>query len=101
MLLVAVLIPAIFLMVLFSRRLAIRRAEQGGLGTGLLHTRLVALFSTIAAVPTVTVVIFASLLMQSGAEFWFSSRARTVLEQASKTSSIYEAEHRDRLRAGS
>ncbi|WP_300974598.1 ATP-binding protein [Sphingomonas sp. LHG3406-1] len=98
LLLVAVLIPAIFLMVLVSRRLALRRAEQGGLGTGLLHTRLVALFSTVAAVPTVLVVIFASILLQSGIEFWFSERARTVLQQAERTAAIYESEHRVRLR---
>ena len=97
LLLVANLIPAILLMVLLSRRLAVRRAEQGGLGTGLLHTRLVALFSIIAAVPTVLVAIFASFLLQSGLEFWFSDRARTVLEQAEKTAAIYENEHRLRL----
>ena len=45
LLLIANLIPAIALMVLFSRSVAIRRAEQGGLGSGRLHTRLVALFS--------------------------------------------------------
>ena len=82
LLLVANLIPAIALMVLFSRRLALRRAEQGGLGTGRLHTRLVALFSIIAAVPTVLVAIFASLLFQSGLEFWFSDKARGMLENS-------------------
>lgn len=98
-LLVAILIPAILLMVLLSRRLALRRAERGGLGTGRLHTRLVGLFSMVAAVPTVLVAIFASLLFQYGIEFWFSDRARTVLQQAENASSIYESEHRDRLEA--
>ncbi|MBA2772350.1 MAG: HAMP domain-containing protein, partial [Sphingomonas sp.] len=37
-------------------------------------------FSVIAAVPTVLVAIFASLLFQSGLEFWFSDRARNMLE---------------------
>jgi two-component system nitrogen regulation sensor histidine kinase NtrY len=80
LLLVANLIPAIALMVLFSRRIAMRRAEKGGLGSGKLHTRLVALFSVIAAVPTVLVAIFASLLFQSGLDFWFSHRAQNMLE---------------------
>jgi two-component system nitrogen regulation sensor histidine kinase NtrY len=80
LLLVANLIPAIALMVLLSRKAAIRRAESGGLGSGQLHTRLVALFSVVAAVPTVLVAIFASLLFQSGLEFWFSDRARGMLE---------------------
>ena len=79
-LLIANLIPAIALMVLLSRRIAMVRAERGGLGSGRLHTRLVALFSVIAAVPTVLVAIFASLLFQSGLEFWFSDRARGMLE---------------------
>ncbi len=80
LLLIANLLPAIALMVLYSRRVAVRRAERGGLGSGRLHIRLVALFSALAAVPTVLVAIFASLLFQSGLEFWFSNRARSMLE---------------------
>ncbi len=82
MLLIANLIPAIALMVLLSRRVAMARAEKGGLAGGHLHTRLVALFSVIAAVPTVMVAIFASLLFQSGLEFWFSDRARGMIENS-------------------
>jgi two-component system nitrogen regulation sensor histidine kinase NtrY len=67
-------------MVLLSRRIARARAVARMVGTGQLHTRLVALFSVIAAVPTVIVAIFASLLLQSGLEFWFSDRARGMLE---------------------
>ena len=93
LLLVANLLPAIALMVLFSRKLAMSRAERGGLGSGRLHTRLVALFSVIAAVPTVLVAIFASLLFQSGLEFWFSDRARDMLENASVIAqSVYKQE---------
>ncbi len=80
LLLIANLLPAIALMVLLSRNLATARAESRAIGTGRLHTRLVALFSVIAAVPTVLVAIFASLLFQSGLEFWFSDRARGMLE---------------------
>src|SRR5947199_10795478 len=80
LLLIAILLPAIALMALYARKMAVRRAEQGGLGSGQLHVRLVALFTAIAAVPTVLVAIFASLLFQSGLEFWFSNRARSMLE---------------------
>jgi len=79
-LLVANLIPAIALMVLYSRKVARQRAKREGLGSGKLHARLVTLFSVLAAVPTVLVAIFASLLFQSGMEFWFSDRARNMLE---------------------
>ena len=78
-LMVANLVPAIVLMVLLSRKLAHRRARREGVGTGRLHTKLVALFSVIAAVPTVIVAIFASLLIQAGLEFWFSDSARGML----------------------
>ena len=81
-LLVGNLIPAIALMVLYSRRVARQRAEREGLGSGKLHARLVTLFSILAAVPTVMVAILASLLLQSGLEFWFSDRARGMLENS-------------------
>ena len=84
LLLIGILLPAIALMALYARKVAVRRAEQGGLGSGRLHVRLVALFTAIAAVPTVLVAIFASLLFQSGLEFWFSNRARTCSRRRSR-----------------
>ena len=93
LLLIANLLPAIALMVLLSRKLAIKRVTNRGMGSGRLHTRLVALFSVIAAVPTVLVAIFASLLFQSGLEFWFSDRARNMIENTvSLARSSYENE---------
>ena len=93
LLLVANLIPSIALMVLLSRKIARARATSRGIGTGQLHTRLVALFSVIAAVPTVIVAIFASLLLQSGLEFWFSDRARGMLENTVQLAqSTYDSE---------
>ncbi len=90
LLLVANLVPAIALLVLFARRIARRRAAAAGVGSGgRLHVRLVALFSTIAAVPTLLVVIFASLLFQYGVAFWFSDSARTVLENADSVAQVY------------
>ena len=80
LLLVAILLPAIAVMALYARKVAVQRAERGGLGSGRLHVRLVPLFTAIAAVPTVLVAIFASILFQSGLEFWFNNRARNMLE---------------------
>jgi two-component system nitrogen regulation sensor histidine kinase NtrY len=57
----------------------------------------VALFSAIASVPTLLVVIFASLLFQNGMQFWFSERARVVLANAENVAQIYEQEHTARL----
>jgi len=97
LLLVAILLPAITLMALYARKVALRRAEQGGLGSGQLHIRLVALFTAVAAVPTVLVAIFASVLFQSGLEFWFSNRARTMLENASAIAQNVYAGEEDRV----
>jgi two-component system nitrogen regulation sensor histidine kinase NtrY len=98
-LLVANLVPAIALMVLVARRVALRRAAQSAAGgRGRLHVRLVALFSAIAGASTILVVIFASLLFQNGMQYWFSKSARTVLTGAESVSQIYEREHRERIR---
>ena len=85
LLLVANLVPAVGLIMLIGRRVAIRRAAQSpGGGRGRLHVRLVAIFSVLAALPMLAVTIFASLLFQYGVEFWFSDRARAMLDNASQ-----------------
>jgi two-component system, NtrC family, nitrogen regulation sensor histidine kinase NtrY len=97
-LLVANLVPAMILMVLIARRMAMKRAVNSPIGgRGRLHVRLVALFSTIATVPTLLVVIFASFMFQSGVQFWFSDRARTVLESAQRVAQIYVEENKERI----
>lgn len=84
LLLVANLVPAIALLVLLGRRVAKRRAAHSAIGSdGQLHVRLVAIFSIVASVPMLLVVIFASLLFQYGVQFWFSDGARGMLQNAS------------------
>ncbi|HYI48181.1 MAG TPA: ATP-binding protein [Allosphingosinicella sp.] len=96
--LVAILIPAMALMVLVARRLAMRRAANSPTGgRGRLHVRFVALFSIIATVPTLLVVVFASVLFQGPLQFWYSNRARTVLDSAEVVAQTYVAEHRRRM----
>jgi two-component system nitrogen regulation sensor histidine kinase NtrY len=98
LLLVANLVLAMGLMVLVARRVAMKRAALSPIGgRGRLHVRLVALFSAIASVPTLMVVVFASLLFQSGVQFWFSDRARTVLENADRVAQIYAQENKERI----
>ena len=100
LLLVANLVPAMGLLVLIARRIARGRSERSPLGgRGGLHVRLVALFSVLAALPTLLVVIFASLLFQIGVQFWFSDRARTVLENADRVAQTYVEEHKRDLGA--
>lgn len=84
LLLVLNLLPAIVLLVFLGQRIARQRANRSLVGgNGRLHVRLVALFSVIASVPLLLVVIFASLLFQYGVQFWFSADARGMLQNAS------------------
>ncbi len=83
-LLIANFIPATAILVLLGRRLALSRSQLVDIGSNQrLHVRLVAIFSLIAAIPTMLLVIFASLIFQGGVQFWFSSSARGMLENAS------------------
>lgn len=88
--LVGTLIPALGLIVLWGRRIAIRRA--GGTGARL-HVNLVFFFSLIAAIPTLSVAVFASVLFQSGVEFWFSDQQRGILENANDLARGYYDEN--------
>jgi len=95
-LLVGTLVPAMTLLVLFGRWIALRRAAETLGGSGRLHTQLVLFFSLISAIPTLLVVVFASYLFQSGVEFWFSDSSRGLLENANKLArGYYEQNLRD------
>ncbi len=84
LLLVLNLLPALALLVLVGQRIARHRAARSLVGgDGRLHVRLVAIFSVIASVPVLLVVIFASLLFQYGVQFWFSADLRGMLGNAS------------------
>lgn len=91
---VANLVPAMALIVLIGSRIARARAVRSMEGgNGRLHVRLVALFSLIAAAPTLLVVIFASLLFQFGVDFWFSDRSRGMFENAASLAEGYFQEN--------
>jgi two-component system nitrogen regulation sensor histidine kinase NtrY len=92
-LLVGTMLPALTLIVLIGRRLAIRRAAGS---TARMHVRLVFFFSLVAAVPTLLVAGFASYLFQSGVEFWFSNSSRGLIEDANELArNYYDENQRD------
>ena len=96
--LVACLVPAMLLVVLIGRRFAILITNRRkGLAVAQLHLRLVALFAGIAAVPTLLVVVFASLLFQFGVQFWFSDRVKTILDSSNQVAHAYVEENRQRI----
>ena len=59
----------------------------------------VALFSLLAATPTLLVVIFASLLFQFGVDFWFSDRSRGMFENAAGLAEGYYQENQRQVGA--
>ena len=92
-LLMATLVPAMALLVLIGRRLALRRAAGS---TARLHVRLVFFFSLVAAVPTLLVAGFAAFLFQTGVDFWFSDESRGLMENANALAqNYYDANQRD------
>ncbi|MEL6529364.1 MAG: ATP-binding protein [Pseudomonadota bacterium] len=93
LLLMSTLVPAMALLVLIGRRLAIRRAAGS---TARLHVRLVFFFSLIAAIPTLLVAGFAAFLFQSGVDFWLSDDSRGFMENANVLAqSYYDENQRD------
>lgn len=86
LLLVGALVPALGLLVLVGRRLALRRAAGS---TARLHVRLVFLFSLIAAVPTLLFAAFAAILFKVGVDFFFSDASRGLMENANQLAQGY------------
>jgi two-component system, NtrC family, nitrogen regulation sensor histidine kinase NtrY len=98
MLLLINLVPAIALIFLVGRRVAQRRAAQSMIGTsGQLHVRLVALFSLVATVPMLIMLIVASLLFQYGVDVLYSKRARQMFENTTTLSQQLYAEKQNRV----
>ncbi|MEQ8771675.1 MAG: PAS domain-containing sensor histidine kinase, partial [Erythrobacter sp.] len=93
LLLMATLVPAMAILVLAGRRLALRRAAGS---TARLHVRLVFFFSMVAALPTLLVAGFAAFLFQTGVDFWFSDDSRGLMENANELAqNYYDANQRD------
>lgn len=92
-LLVANLVPATTLIMLMGRRLALRRAPVvNEEGRGQLHIRLVAIFTLLSAVPALLLAVFASVLFQSGVQFWSSDSAKGMLENSGALAKGYYEE---------
>ena len=85
-LLLGTLLPAMALVVLFGRRLALRRAAGT---TARMHVRLVFFFSLVATIPTLLVAAFAAFLFQSGVDFWFSDNSRGMMQNANNLARGY------------
>jgi two-component system, NtrC family, nitrogen regulation sensor histidine kinase NtrY len=94
--LLANLAPAILLIVLIGRRVAQKRAAASLVGAnGQLHVRLVAMFSAVAALPVLILVILSSLIFQYGVDIWYSGRAKQMFENTTTLAeSLYSAKQK-------
>lgn len=93
LLLIGTLLPAMGLLVLGGRRLAIRRA---GSTSARLHVNLVFFFSLVAAIPTLLVAVFASILFQASAGV--SENSREMMENANRLAEGYYEQAQDDVR---
>ncbi len=80
---------------LVARRLVILWVERRrGRAGSRLHIRLVALFSLLAVIPTIVVVLFSMVVFNLGLQSWFSERVGTAVGQSFAVAQAYLKEHR-------
>ena len=79
-----------------ARLLAARRAGSAG---AQLHTRMVGVFTGVAAAPAILVAIFFFLAIQLGLEAWFSDRVASVVQNSREVAQAYAREHRETVRS--
>lgn len=78
-----------------ARNLFGRGGEDAGVR---LHRRFVVLFALAAVLPAIVVALFFGLLVNRGVETWFSSRVRTVVDNAATVARSYMAEQEHPVR---
>ncbi len=94
------LVLLLLLGVIVARRVVrILLERRRGRSGSRLHARLVALFSVIAILPSMTVAIFSAAFLSSGLEAWFSGRISTALDNSLKIARAYLEEHKANIRA--
>ena len=75
-----------------------RRAGSAG---ARLHIKLVLLFSLVAVVPAIIVVVLAALFFNTQVQAWFNDRVRTVVDNSVVVADAYLAEHKRAISAHS
>ncbi|MBX9696570.1 MAG: HAMP domain-containing protein, partial [Alphaproteobacteria bacterium] len=68
-----------------------RRSGQAG---AKLHVRLVIIFSTLTAVPAITVALFSAYFFNAGIQSWFNDRVKMALTESSVIAKAYLEEHK-------
>lgn len=68
-------------------------ARRRGRAAARLHIRIVLLFSIIAALPAVLMIVIASVTLNEGLDRWFSTRAQAIVNTSRAVAQAYVAEH--------
>ena len=85
---------------LIARRLVVLRiANKRGAAGARLHTRLVALFSLVAATPTIIIATFSVIFFDFSLQGWFSERVSTAVKESMAVAEAYLEEHRHTITA--
>ena len=92
-------ILAILGILLTLRVVRLWNSRRAGAYGSRLHVRLALLFSVVAIVPTIIMMIFAASLFSRGVESWFSERVKTALIESAEIADAYLAEHNQLIRA--
>lgn len=93
LLLIGNILPAACLLMALAYRSSIKR--QGGnyrYSKDMLHVRLIFVFSLVAIFPSVLLAVLASILFQTGVQFWFSDSTRGLLENSQQLATGYYSE---------
>jgi two-component system nitrogen regulation sensor histidine kinase NtrY len=83
-----ILVATMLAMVLWQIWHLIAAKRQGEPGAGL-HSRLVSLFSLVAALPAIIVAAFAAVTLNRGLDAWFSERTRSIVDTSVSVAESY------------
>lgn len=92
------LLSLIFAAIVVNRSVKLWASLKSGSVGSRLQTRLVAVFSIIAILPTVVVSVFSTMFFNLGIQSWFDERVSTALEQSVKVAQTYLDEHKSTIR---
>ncbi len=93
----AVLILAMLSTIIWQA-LGLRRAWKDRVPGARLHTRIVALFTLIAALPAVLLAVAATTTFSRSLDGWFSGRTRAIVENSYDVARAYVDEHNQIIR---
>lgn len=82
-----------------NRLIKLWNNRRKGVAGSQLQTRLIMIFSALAAVPAVLMMIFSAYFFHYGIQTWFSDQVRTAVNESQVVAEAYLAEHQQVIRA--